>query len=128
MSLSALLKCLLTLILAISVAVREDVLNGDRAGPHNGRLPEVLLVEFGEHSGALRPHEVRLLLDSLPEFLSVRVDRLAGACGHILRDLAPVLAVPVDSLDEALVFLLAPVALPLASSVPYLLLGLLHLL
>lgn len=96
-----------------------DVFNGNCACPHNGRLPEVLLVKFGEHSCALSPDEVRLFLDPLSELLSVGVDGLAGARADILGDFAPVLSVLVDSLDEALVLLFTPVAFSLARHVLY---------
>ncbi len=67
-----------------------------------------------EYLGTVSTVEVGLFLDPLAEFLGVRVDRLARARAHMLSDLGPVLAMEADGVQESLVLVVSPVALPLA--------------
>ena len=89
----------------------------DRAGaaPHDRRLSIVLGVKLSQNLRTLIPSDVRLLLGAFSELLGMTVDRLARAGTDIVGDLAPVLAVDLDSLEEALVLFVTPVALTLAT-------------
>ena len=75
----------------------------------------MLGVKLSQNLRTLIPSDVRLFLGAFSELLGMTVDRLARAGTDIVGDLAPVLAVDLDSLEEALVLFVTPVALTLAT-------------
>ena len=77
----------------------------------------MLLVEACQDLGTLEAFKIGLLLDTLSEFLSVRIDGLARARPHVTSDLSPILAIHFDGLQEAKMLLIAPVALTTAAFV-----------
>ena len=75
-------------------------------------------LKLGENLGAVGPVQKWLLLDALSELLGVRVDRLSRPRRHVPGYLAPVLAEEANSLQEAHMLFVCPVAL--ATSAPML--------
>lgn len=72
---------------------------------------KLYLILAVQNSSTVSTFEICIFFSTLSKFLSVRIDRLAGAGAHMLSDFSPVTPIKPDRIQKALVLTISPVSI-----------------